>query len=50
MISPGRQEQVLTSMANALRRESPNLVARFHVFERLARGEGPPPPERPRRP
>lgn len=48
MISPGRQERVLAGIENLLRRESPDLVARFAVFERLARDEGPPPPEWPR--
>jgi hypothetical protein len=49
MISPDRQERILTRIAGALRRESPNLVARFTVFERLTRNDGPPPPERARR-
>ena len=49
MISPSRQERALARIANALRRESPDLVARFTVFERLAQRDGPPPPERPHR-
>lgn len=49
MISPGRQDRVLANIEDRLRRESPELVARFAVFERLVQDEGPPPPERPRR-
>jgi hypothetical protein len=47
MFSPGRQERVLASIENRLRQESPELVARFTVFERLVQDEGPPPPECP---
>ncbi|HEU5160515.1 MAG TPA: hypothetical protein VFU43_26185 [Streptosporangiaceae bacterium] len=47
MMSPGRQERVLANIENRLRRESPDLVARFTVFARLVQDEGPPPPECP---
>jgi hypothetical protein len=48
MISQGREDRVLATIEARLRRESPDLVARFTVFERLVQDEGPPPPERPR--
>ena len=48
MISPGRMDRVLATIENRLRRESPDLVARFTVFERLVQDDGPPPPECPR--
>ena len=47
MISPGRQERMLATIENRLRREAPDLVARFTVFARLVQDEGPPPPECP---
>ena len=49
MIS-GRMDRALANIENRLRHESPELVARFAVFERLVQDEGPPPPERPQPP
>ncbi|MEO7612778.1 MAG: hypothetical protein ABIS86_02190 [Streptosporangiaceae bacterium] len=47
MIFPGRQERILADLERQLCAESPELVARFQVFARLARDEGPPPRELP---
>jgi hypothetical protein len=48
MISPGRLERLLANIEHRLRRESPDLVARFTVFARLVQDEGPPPQESPK--
>jgi hypothetical protein len=48
MILPGRAERmILANLEKRLRIEAPDLVARFGVFERLGRDEGPPPEELP---
>jgi hypothetical protein len=47
MIFPGRQERILADLERQLSVETPDLVARFAVFARLAQDEGPPPRELP---
>jgi hypothetical protein len=47
MILPDRQRRILAEIELRLRHEFPDLAARFALFERLAKGEGPPPSEPP---
>ncbi|MFC4909702.1 hypothetical protein [Actinomadura gamaensis] len=49
MSTSHREEQVLAEIKSRLTRENPELVARYALFERLVRDEGPPPRELPRR-
>lgn len=43
MIFSGRQQRILAEIEDRLRRESPELLAKFALFDRLVRDEGPPP-------
>ncbi|ROO88343.1 hypothetical protein EDD29_6008 [Actinocorallia herbida] len=47
MMTPGRQRKILADMAERLRLDDPELVARFTMFARLHEEEGPPPVEPP---
>ncbi|MDX6741270.1 hypothetical protein [Actinocorallia sp. A-T 12471] len=47
MMTPGRQRKILADIAERLRLDDPQLVARFTMFARLTEEEGPPPVEPP---
>ncbi|MCP2342838.1 DUF3040 domain-containing protein [Actinomadura rupiterrae] len=49
MSTSRHDEQVLAEITSRVTRENPDLVARFALFERLVREEGPPPRELPRK-